>query len=205
MPNTRRNRSDHLMYLEQRLGFSFPASSGVGSGAEGTTWLREEACEESTRGGAIRPWPLRRQVDVPVVEDAEPVVGQWRAQDASAQALAALLVVGSDAGGGLQVRPEAQPAQSPLADGALVGVEHDADGLAAASPCKAQSFPAAGANTPVPRPWAVRVPPPPQRRVVGKPPSQVASAATATAHQRSRYLWRRQGRLSGATPPWPLA
>jgi hypothetical protein len=58
MPNTRRRRSDHLMYLDLRLGSSWPASA---AGAIGTTSFREAACDESTpqyrtvclRGGAM--------------------------------------------------------------------------------------------------------------------------------------------------------
>ena len=48
IPNTRRRRSDHLMYLGLHLGLSWPAWGGAGSGAAGITWLRDEACEEST-------------------------------------------------------------------------------------------------------------------------------------------------------------
>ena len=47
-PKTRRSRSDHLMYLGLLLGLTLLAKGGAGSGAAGTTFLREEACEEST-------------------------------------------------------------------------------------------------------------------------------------------------------------
>jgi hypothetical protein len=47
-PEDRRSRSDHLMYLGLFLGLTLPASGGATTGAAGTTFLREEACEEST-------------------------------------------------------------------------------------------------------------------------------------------------------------
>ena len=48
IPNTLRNKSDHLMYLDLRLGLSWPGSGGPASWGLGTTSLRKAACEEST-------------------------------------------------------------------------------------------------------------------------------------------------------------
>ena len=53
------------------------------------------------RRSTIQPRPLELETDVSVVEDAEPVIGQRRAQDVAAQPFPPLLVVGGDAGSGL--------------------------------------------------------------------------------------------------------
>ena len=43
IPNTRRSRSDHLMYLGLLLGLSLLAKGGAGSGAGGTTRVQRAA------------------------------------------------------------------------------------------------------------------------------------------------------------------
>lgn len=67
---------------------------------------RRETGDESERrkvdgGGSVGPRTLEVEADVSVVEDGETVIGQRRAQDVAAQALAAILVVGGDARGSL--------------------------------------------------------------------------------------------------------
>jgi len=52
------------------------------------------------------------------------------AQDVFAQGEPALLVVGGDLGGSVKIEPLGLRTQRALADGAVVGVEHDAQGLA---------------------------------------------------------------------------
>jgi hypothetical protein len=77
---------------------------------------RDEGERRKVDGGrAIAPGPLEVEADSAVVEDAQPVVGVRRAQDAPAQPLPAGLVVGGDARGSLQVESAGLRAERALA------------------------------------------------------------------------------------------
>ena len=82
------------------------------------------------RRGAIGPGLLEVERDASVGQDVQPVVGKGWAQDIAAQGQATLLVVGGDPGCSLQVETVGLRAQVAAGDGTVVGVEHDADGLA---------------------------------------------------------------------------
>ena len=78
--------------------------------------------------GAVRPRLLEVQLHVPIVQDLQPVVGEGRAQDIAAQGQSAGLVVGGDTASAMQVEAVVLGAQGALGDGAVVGVEHNAEG-----------------------------------------------------------------------------
>jgi hypothetical protein len=62
IPNTRRRRSDHLMYFALPSGLFWSPSGGVAAGGPGTTSFRQAACEESTPEPRFAyACPLRRR------------------------------------------------------------------------------------------------------------------------------------------------
>jgi hypothetical protein len=72
---------------------------------------------------------LNSSLTLSVVEDHEAVVGERRAQDVFAQSQSALLVVGGDLGCCVKIEAMVLGAEFAFGNGAVVGVEHDADSL----------------------------------------------------------------------------
>jgi hypothetical protein len=82
------------------------------------------------RGGAIGPGLLEVQPHRLFRQDVQSVIGQRGTQEVATQALAAGLVVGGDTRSRLQVESVGAGAEVAVGHGAVVRVEHDADGHA---------------------------------------------------------------------------
>jgi hypothetical protein len=86
------------------------------------------------RRGSIGPRLLELQLHISVVENLQPVVGQRRAKDIFAQGHSALLVVCGDFGSSVKIEPVSLATQVAFGHGAVVRIQHDADGLVLLSP-----------------------------------------------------------------------
>ena len=98
----------------------------------------DERCQASDEGerfkvdrrSSVRLRLLELQPHDVVLQHLQPVVGQRRTQDVLAQGQSALLVVGGDPGGRVQVEGVGLGAQFAFGNRPIVGVKHDADYLA---------------------------------------------------------------------------